>query len=328
MLWFWQMTMPLTQTRGVEEGVWWGGWCGCFCQGGPVTGSVELPVLNLRERWDNKFSHLEEMDRFPEKHNLAKLTQDATENLTSPISMKETRFVIKSLCTKNIPGPDTFIGEFHPTLEAETTPISHSFRKSFVGEATSRLALSQTGLGSSSSSVAFICLESGFEDLLCVDTVQGTKDTLVNKADKTPWTHQVMQAWTGHLTVLSLSFLICEVGAAVPSFPRVVRTHSDGQGREGGSGGQFPAATDACLSVMCVHVCPPRPAFSGLKMCVSSSSSHDEAPVLSDKHLDVPNIIITPPTPTGMMLPRDSRQTVWLDETGSCTEDGEIDPEA
>uniref|UniRef100_A0A9L0IHB5 Uncharacterized protein n=1 Tax=Equus asinus TaxID=9793 RepID=A0A9L0IHB5_EQUAS len=59
-----------------------------------------------------------------------------------------------------------------------------------------------------------------------------------------------------------------------------------------------------------------------------SSSSHDEAPVLSDKHLDVPNIIITPPTPTGMMLPRDSRQTVWLDETGSCTEDGEIDPEA
>uniref|UniRef100_A0A9L0J925 Uncharacterized protein n=1 Tax=Equus asinus TaxID=9793 RepID=A0A9L0J925_EQUAS len=70
------------------------------------------------------------------------------------------------------------------------------------------------------------------------------------------------------------------------------------------------------------------PGAGGLKMCVSSSSSHDEAPVLSDKHLDVPNIIITPPTPTGMMLPRDSRQTVWLDETGSCTEDGEIDPEA
>lgn len=43
-------------------------------------------------------------------------------------------------------------------------------------------------------------------------------------------------------------------------------------------------------------------------MCVSSSG-RDEAPVLSDKHLDVPNIIITPPTPTGMMLPRDSRQT-------------------
>lgn len=43
-------------------------------------------------------------------------------------------------------------------------------------------------------------------------------------------------------------------------------------------------------------------------MCVSSSGSHDEAPVLSDKHLDVPNIIITPPTPTGVALPRDPRR--------------------
>ncbi|XP_032709709.1 uncharacterized protein C16orf74 homolog isoform X1 [Lontra canadensis] len=69
--------------------------------------------------------------------------------------------------------------------------------------------------------------------------------------------------------------------------------------------------------------------LKGFKMCGSSGgSSHDEAPVLSDKHLDVPNIIITPPTPTGMMLPRDSGQTVWLEETGSCPEDGEIDPEA
>ncbi|XP_025776673.1 uncharacterized protein C16orf74 homolog [Puma concolor] len=70
-------------------------------------------------------------------------------------------------------------------------------------------------------------------------------------------------------------------------------------------------------------------AAGGFKMCgSSSSSSHDEAPVLSDKHLDVPNIIITPPTPTGMMLPRDSGQTVWLDEAGPCPEDGDIDPEA
>nr|XP_020755495.1 uncharacterized protein C16orf74 homolog isoform X1 [Odocoileus virginianus texanus]XP_020755496.1 uncharacterized protein C16orf74 homolog isoform X1 [Odocoileus virginianus texanus] len=68
--------------------------------------------------------------------------------------------------------------------------------------------------------------------------------------------------------------------------------------------------------------------LKGLKMCVSSSGSHDEAPVLSDKHLDVPNIIITPPTPTGVALPRDPRRAVWLDESGSCLEDGEIDPEA
>ncbi|XP_021787937.1 uncharacterized protein C16orf74 homolog isoform X2 [Papio anubis] len=84
------------------------------------------------------------------------------------------------------------------------------------------------------------------------------------------------------------------------------------------------------ISLLCVyvHVCST-PGFSGFKMCVSSSSSsHEEAPVLNDKHLDVPDIIITPPTPTGMMLPRDSGNTVWLDETGSCPDDGELDPEA
>ncbi|TKC44077.1 hypothetical protein EI555_002164 [Monodon monoceros] len=68
------------------------------------------------------------------------------------------------------------------------------------------------------------------------------------------------------------------------------------------------------VSLSCVYVCVPRPALSGLKMCVSGS--HDEAPVLSDKHLDVPNIIITPPTPTGVTLPRDSRRAEASPEDG------------
>ncbi|XP_041910155.1 ER membrane protein complex subunit 8 isoform X4 [Arvicola amphibius] len=74
--------------------------------------------------------------------------------------------------------------------------------------------------------------------------------------------------------------------------------------------------------------------LKGFKMCVSSSSSsnsgdnHDEAPVLNNKHLSVPNIIITPPTPTGMGLPRDSNQPVWMDEVMSYQDDGELDPEA
>uniref|UniRef100_A0A4X1T8F8 Uncharacterized protein n=2 Tax=Sus scrofa TaxID=9823 RepID=A0A4X1T8F8_PIG len=55
--------------------------------------------------------------------------------------------------------------------------------------------------------------------------------------------------------------------------------------------------------------------LKGLKMCVSGSS-HDEAPVLSDKHLDVPNIIITPPTPTGVTLPRDSRRAGFSRQGG------------
>ncbi|XP_021076152.1 uncharacterized protein C16orf74 homolog [Mus pahari] len=71
--------------------------------------------------------------------------------------------------------------------------------------------------------------------------------------------------------------------------------------------------------------------LKGFKMCVSSSSNnnnHDEAPVLNDKHLSVPNIIITPPTPTGVGLSRDSNKQVWMDELGSYQEDGELEPEA
>uniref|UniRef100_A0A8C8RH31 Uncharacterized protein n=1 Tax=Pelusios castaneus TaxID=367368 RepID=A0A8C8RH31_9SAUR len=42
---------------------------------------------------------------------------------------------------------------------------------------------------------------------------------------------------------------------------------------------------------------------SGFKSCVSS-----QAPVVNDKHLKVPAIIVTPPTPTGMTLSRDARR--------------------
>uniref|UniRef100_A0A8D0L5Y4 Uncharacterized protein n=1 Tax=Sphenodon punctatus TaxID=8508 RepID=A0A8D0L5Y4_SPHPU len=49
------------------------------------------------------------------------------------------------------------------------------------------------------------------------------------------------------------------------------------------------------------------PAFSGFKMCVSSGSG-SEVPVLNDKRLKVPDIIITPPTPTGTALSRDGRR--------------------
>uniref|UniRef100_A0A452GZM5 Uncharacterized protein n=1 Tax=Gopherus agassizii TaxID=38772 RepID=A0A452GZM5_9SAUR len=49
------------------------------------------------------------------------------------------------------------------------------------------------------------------------------------------------------------------------------------------------------------------------KSCVSSGSS--QPPVVNSKHLRVPAIIITPPTPTGMTLSRDARQPVWFEET-------------
>ncbi|XP_023350856.1 uncharacterized protein C16orf74 homolog [Sarcophilus harrisii] len=68
--------------------------------------------------------------------------------------------------------------------------------------------------------------------------------------------------------------------------------------------------------------------LKGFKMCVSSNSN-EETPVLNAKQVDVPDIIVTPPTPTtsGMGL-RDSIQSEWLDETGSYSDDGEIDTES
>lgn len=97
----------------------------------------------------------------------------------------------------------------------------------------------------------------------------------------------------------------------MPRCRRVVRTHGDGGRGEAGSQPVWAAPQRPLMrvSLSYVYVCVPRPTLSGFKMCVSSSSSHDEAPVLNSKHLDVPNIIITPPTPTGVMLPRDSRRT-------------------
>uniref|UniRef100_A0A8C2TVN6 Uncharacterized protein n=1 Tax=Coturnix japonica TaxID=93934 RepID=A0A8C2TVN6_COTJA len=46
--------------------------------------------------------------------------------------------------------------------------------------------------------------------------------------------------------------------------------------------------------------------LKGLKMCVSSGNGSSGTPEQDGKHLHVPSIIVTPPTPTGTMLCRDT----------------------
>lgn len=116
--------------------------------------------------------------------------------------------------------------------------------------------------------------------------------TRVTKAEKT----HTLAKWC------QLGRVLTWARRAVPWVPR----YGDPRRRRRAAGSPQRPLTPVSLS--CVYVCVPWPALSGLKMCVSSSGSHDEAPVLSDKHLDVPNIIITPPTPTGVALPRDPRR--------------------
>ncbi|XP_003209929.2 uncharacterized protein C16orf74 homolog [Meleagris gallopavo] len=55
--------------------------------------------------------------------------------------------------------------------------------------------------------------------------------------------------------------------------------------------------------------------LKGLKMCVSSGNGSTGTPEADGKHLHVPSIIVTPPTPTGTMLCRDTRRA--MGETSS-----------
>ena len=48
----------------------------------------------------NKMENLEEMDKFLEKYNLPRLSQDEIEKMNGPITRTETETVIKKLQTK------------------------------------------------------------------------------------------------------------------------------------------------------------------------------------------------------------------------------------
>ena len=67
--------------------------------------------------------NLEEMDKFLEMHNLARLNQEEIENMNRTITSSENETVIKNLPTNKSPGPDGFTGEFYQTFKEELTPI-------------------------------------------------------------------------------------------------------------------------------------------------------------------------------------------------------------
>ena len=67
--------------------------------------------------------NLEEMDRFLEKFNLARLNQEEIEIMNNPITRTKIETVIKSLPQNKGPGRDGFTGEFHQTLREELMTI-------------------------------------------------------------------------------------------------------------------------------------------------------------------------------------------------------------
>ena len=65
----------------------------------------------------------EEMDKFLEKYNFPKLSQEEIENLNRPITSTEIETVIRNLPANNSPGPDGFTAEFYQKFREELTPI-------------------------------------------------------------------------------------------------------------------------------------------------------------------------------------------------------------
>ena len=56
------------------------------------------------------------MEKFLEKYNLPRLSQEETEIIIRWITNNETDTVIKNLPTKKSPGPDNFTGESYQAL--------------------------------------------------------------------------------------------------------------------------------------------------------------------------------------------------------------------
>ena len=65
------------------------------------------------------------MDKFLQKYNLPKLSEEEAQSLNRPITADEIEAVIKTFPTHRSPGPVSFTGEFYKAFKEEITPILH-----------------------------------------------------------------------------------------------------------------------------------------------------------------------------------------------------------
>ena len=77
------------------------------------------------EIYAKKCENLDEKDKFLEKYNLPKLSEEEGESLNRPITPEEIETLFKKLPTHKIPRPDGFTGEFYRALKGELNPILH-----------------------------------------------------------------------------------------------------------------------------------------------------------------------------------------------------------
>ena len=76
-----------------------------------------------KQFYANKMDNQEQMDKFLEWYNLARLNQEEIESVNRPITTTEIETVILKLPTDKSPEPDGFTGKFYQTFREELTPI-------------------------------------------------------------------------------------------------------------------------------------------------------------------------------------------------------------
>ena len=78
--------------------------------------------------------NLEETDKFFEKYNFQKLSQEEIENINRPITSMEIESVIRNLPANKSPGPFGFTADFYQKFWEELTPILLKFFQKIAEE--------------------------------------------------------------------------------------------------------------------------------------------------------------------------------------------------
>ena len=77
------------------------------------TTEIQRIVRNYyKELFAKKYENLGEMEKFLEKYNLPKVTEEEAESLNRPITADDIEAVTKKLPTHESPGLEGFTGEF------------------------------------------------------------------------------------------------------------------------------------------------------------------------------------------------------------------------